>query len=74
MAVAAMQAMTLWEVLWAEEFHNHMDNWMPAKSTVRLADSMVSTTAVSRNIVQSSLHLVHHPVVCRETPDIAVHG
>ena len=50
MAVAAVQAMTLWEVLWAEGFYNHMDNWVPTKSTMRLADSTVSTTAVSPNI------------------------
>ena len=50
MAIAATQAMTLWEVLWAEEFYHQMDNWVPAGSPVGLADSAVSPLAVSPNI------------------------
>ena len=43
--------MTLWEVLWAEEFYHQMDNWVPARSTVRLADSAVSPLAALIDIV-----------------------
>ena len=46
-----MQAMTLWEVLWAEDFYHQMGSWVPARSTVRLADSAVSPLAVSIDIV-----------------------
>ena len=45
-----MQAMTLWELLWAEEFYHKMDNWVSAGSPVRLADSAVSPLAGSPNI------------------------
>ena len=51
MAITAMQAVTLWEVLWAEEFYHQMDNWVPARSTVRVADSAVSPLAAFTNIV-----------------------
>ena len=51
MAITAMQAMTLWEVLWAEEFYHQMDNWVPARSKVRLADNAVSPLAALMDIV-----------------------
>ena len=37
-----MQAMTLWEVLWAEEYRNEMERWTSATSSGGTAHVMVS--------------------------------
>ena len=34
--------MTLWEVLWAEEYRNEMEHWTPAASRGGTAHGMVS--------------------------------
>lgn len=44
--MASVQAMTFWEVLWAEDYHNQMDQWTPATSTGESTHIMVSISFV----------------------------
>ena len=40
--MVSMQAMTFWEVLWAEDYYSQMNHWTPASSTGEIAHIMVS--------------------------------
>ena len=54
----SMQAMTLWEVLWAEDYWNQMDKWMPAVSSRSHDQSLVRAILSLIKFKHLSVHML----------------
>lgn len=62
-----MQAVTLWEMLWAEDYWNQMDNWVAAHSTGGLLHSTVRAHLSFGVSIEYSISLhsyMHQRQVC----------
>ncbi len=68
----SMQAMTLWEVLWAEDYWNQMDKWMPAMSGRSHDQSLVSAILSLIEFKHLSVHnLLLPPLLYLSTHHLA---
>jgi len=65
----SMQAMTLWEVLWAEDYWNQMDKWMPAVSSRSHDQSLVSAIL---SLIEFK-HLLVHNLLPSPLLDVSTH-